>query len=541
LVLALLFGFFFPTQPTAFADQQKTTPLEELTGTLTIGSKSDTETRVLGEIMAQLIEARTSIKVDRKLGLGGTLIVFNALKEGQLDLVPEYTGTAWSAILKRTDDVHDALKAYVLVSKAFQARWQLTWLAPFGFSNSYGLAMMSERAEELGIKDISQLAQHSGTMKAGFSPEFIERPDCLPGLEQDYDLHFGDVRNMEHGLVYQALLSGEVDVVDVYTTDGKLIRYPFTVLEDNKKFFPPYDAAPVIRAETLTRFPGLRGLLDELGFTMTAEEMREVNAEAEESGGVLAPIAKRFLEEHGLIGPKRTGDTEAIVPEAGGGPGSESKFSQFLHARLIATPPLLAQHLWLTFSSVVLAILVALPLGVLIVRRRYLVTPTMGLAGVIQTIPSLALLAFMIPIPGLGLSTRSAILALFLYAILPILRNTYAGLLAVDPELMEAARGMGLTYKQILFRVRLPLAGRAIMTGIRTATVISIGVATLAAFIGAGGLGEPIITGLNMNDNWLILSGAIPAAVLAIVADYGLGWVEHVLTPRGLRMQERSV
>lgn len=184
-----------------------------------------------------------------------------------------------------------------------------------------------------------------------------------------------------------------------------------------------------------------------------------------------------------------------------------------------------------------MAILVALPLGVLIARRRYLVTPTMGLAGVTQTIPSLALLAFMIPIRGLGLSTRSAILTLFLYASLPILRNTYAGLLAVDPDLMEAARGMGLTYKQILFRVRLPLTSRAIMTGIRTATVISIGVATLAAFIGAGGLGVPIITGLNMNDNWLIPSGAIPAALLALLADYGLGWVEHAVTPRGLRMR----
>lgn len=164
----------------------------------------------------------------------------------------------------------------------------------------------------------------------------------------------------------------------------------------------------------------------------------------------------------------------------------------------------------------------------------------MGVAGVIQTIPSLALLAFTIPIPGLELSSRSAILALFLYAIFPILRNTHSGLVAVDPELVEAARGMGLTYKQILFRVRLPLASRAIMTGIRTATVISIGVATLAASIGAGGVGEPIITGLNTNDDWLILSGAIPAALLALLADYGLGWVEHALTPRGLRMRDEA-
>ena len=160
---------------------------------------------------------------------------------------------------------------------------------------------------------------------------------------------------------------------------------------------------------------------------------------------------------------------------------------------------------------------------------------SLTLAGVVQTIPSLALLAFMIAVPWLGLSVRSAIAALLLYAVLPILRNTFTGLRDVDPDLVDAARGLGLTDRQILLRVRFPLATRTIMAGVRTATVISIGVATLAAFIGAGGLGEPIVTGLYLNDPGLILTGAVPAALLAIAADLGLGRLERRLVPRGLR------
>ena len=157
-----------------------------------------------------------------------------------------------------------------------------------------------------------------------------------------------------------------------------------------------------------------------------------------------------------------------------------------------------------------------------------------------QTIPSLALLAFLIAVPGLGLTKRSAVAALTLYAILPILRNTFTGLRSVDPDLIDAARGIGLTPAQVLLRVQLPLATRTILAGIRIATVLSIGFATLAAFIGAGGLGEPILTGLYLNDTRLILAGALPAALLALVADRALSTLEHLVTPRGLRARAES-
>ncbi|MDE0396088.1 MAG: ABC transporter permease [Gammaproteobacteria bacterium] len=192
------------------------------------------------------------------------------------------------------------------------------------------------------------------------------------------------------------------------------------------------------------------------------------------------------------------------------------------------------EHLSLTAIAVSLAILLSVPLGILLTRSEPVAAPVIGAIGVIQTIPSLALLAFMIPLPFLGLGARSAITALFLYALLPIVRNTYTGIREVDAELLDAGRGMGLSPGQILFRVELPLAMRTIMAGVRTSTVISIGVATLAAFIGAGGLGDPIVTGLQLNDTYLILSGALPAALLAIVVDFLLGRVEHRLIPRGL-------
>ena len=193
---------------------------------------------------------------------------------------------------------------------------------------------------------------------------------------------------------------------------------------------------------------------------------------------------------------------------------------------------LLVEHLGLTLVAAGLATLVGVPLGIFITRKEVLAQPVLTATGVIQTIPSLALLAFLIPIPFLGLGATSAIVALFLYALLPIVRNTYTGIREVDPNLIEAARGMGLRESQILWKVQLPLSVRTIMAGVRTSTVIGVGVATLAAFIGAGGLGEPIITGLQLSDNLMILSGALPAAGLALFFEAALGKLEVVLAPR---------
>jgi osmoprotectant transport system permease protein len=190
------------------------------------------------------------------------------------------------------------------------------------------------------------------------------------------------------------------------------------------------------------------------------------------------------------------------------------------------------EHLWMVVASTLLAVLIGIPLGVLITRRPSWNKPVLGSANVIQTIPSLALFGFLLPVPWIGArSERLAILALTLYALLPLIRNTYAGIKGVDPAIVEAGRGMGMTDRQVLFRVELPLALGVIIAGVRVATVISVGLATIAAAIGAGGLGEYIFRGLAMVNNQLILVGAIPAAALALLADVSLGWLERRLNP----------
>jgi len=494
-------------------------------GTIVIGSKNFTENRLLGEIMAQLIEARTKLTVERRLNLGGTTVVFSALRDGQIDLYPEYTGTGWTIHLKLPTHVSDPLRAYLRVAAEFRTRFKITWLWPFGFSNSFALAMGEDRAKELGIRTISDLVAHHGELRAGVSHEFLNRDDGYPGLSKAYGLELGEVRGMEHGLAYAAILSGQIDIVDTWTTDGKLLRYKIRILDDDEGFFPPYDCAPIIRTATLLEHPELSEVLNRLAFHIDDDKMRKLNYRVEEEGGSFEQVARDFLRSEKLLKDdgKRVARSE----------GDEGFFS-LMWSRRAETLRLVGEHLWLTVIAVVLAVLLALPLGIVLTRRQRLAPVVFGIAGVIQTIPSLALLAFMIPFPGLGLGARSAIAALFLYALLPIIRNTYTGIRGVDPDLLEAARAMGLRDRQILMLVELPLATRTIMAGIRTATVISIGVATLGAFIGAGGLGDPIVTGLQLNDANLILAGAVPAAVLALIVDFLLGIAERVLAPKGM-------
>jgi len=494
--------------------------------TVVIGSKNFTENRLLAEIIAQLIEAHTDIKVERKTNLGGTIVVFTALREGQLDLYPEYTGTGWSIHLRIRESVRDPLRAYLRVKRDFAEKYQITWLEPFGFNNSYALAMGEQLADRLDIHRISDLEKHQNELRTGFSHEFLNRPDGYPGLAKTYGLSLKNLRGMEHGLAYEAIRTGETDVIDTWLTDGKLLRYKIRILADDRGFFPPYDAAPIIRTDTLERYPELERIINRLAFRIDDEKMRELNYQVEEKGGPFKSVAREFLKSQRLMAKQTKHQPKRIARDKG--------FLIFFWERRYETLGLVVEHLRLTAIAMLLAIVTAVPLGILLARKKALAPPLLGVAGVIQTIPSLALLAFMIPFPGLGLGVRSSIAALFLYALLPILRNTYTGIKEVDNELIQAARGMGLKDKQILFYVEIPLSTRTMMAGIRTAAVISIGIATLAAFIGGGGLGDPIITGLQLNDVYLILSGAIPAALLAILIDFIIGRLEKAISPKGL-------
>lgn len=496
------------------------------TGRVVVGAKNFPESRLLAEIMAQLIEAHTTLRVERRVNLGGTTVVFTALRSGEIDLYPEYTGTGWSVLLSRPDPVHDPLRAFVEVQRAFEARWDLRWLDPFGFSNGYALAMPRDRAAALGVSRISDLPPLTDQLRVGFSHEFIERDDGYPGLRAAYGLDLPELRGMEHGLAYQALDDGELDVVDTYSTDGKLARADVRLLEDDRHAFPPYDAAPVIRAETLRAYPQLEPVLRRLAFSISDDQMRALNYAVEVERRPFEEVARAFLDTQGLR-------REAATPAAGGEADTRGALA-LLWDRRAETAALVGEHLALTGIAVAIAVALGVPLGLWLTRHERWAGPVLGATGVVQTIPSLALLAFMIPIPGLGLGKTSAVVALLLYALLPIVRNTYAGIRGIDPELREAARGMGLRDGQVLRLVELPLAIPTLMAGIRTATIISIGVATLAAFIGAGGLGDPILTGLQLNDGRLVLAGALPAAALALGVDALLAWLERALTPRGL-------
>ena len=487
---------------------------------ITVGSKAFAESRILAEMLAILAEDQ-GLRVERRSGLGGTLICWNALIAGEIDAYPEYGGTAWAVILKEKGRPRGELETFVRVRARCLREHAVRWLAPFGFDNGYAIAMRPERARELGISKLSDLERHAASLNAGVSLEFLKREDGWPGLVKAYGIGKLEVRGLEHGLSYPALMAGEIDLLDAYATDGKLERYKLTVLEDDRRFFPPYHAAPAVREATLRKYPKLETSWLRLAYRIDDATMRSLNYAVEVDKRDFAAVAREYLQSQGLLasGAKR-------------GSQSQDLRAQGFVALLVSRPTLgrVAEHIGLTLAAVLLACLIAIPLGIACSRRRRLATFVLGFAGIVQTIPSLALLAFLIPIPVFGLGVRSAIFALFLYALLPIVRNTFTGIRGVRPELVDAARGLGLTDRQLLQHVELPLASRTILAGIRTATVISIGVATLAAFIGAGGLGEPILTGLQLADPALILSGALPAAALALGADFVLGRFERRLS-----------
>lgn len=493
-------------------------------GSIVIGSKLFPESRILAELMSQILESQTDLRVERRLGLGGTMVCVQAMKSGDLDVYPEYTGTGLVTVLGMDLPQADPLRTYLTVAREFRERYNLVWLEPWGFNNTYALALRKETAEKLGIETISALRDHQDSLQVGVSHEFLSRPDGFPGLSKTYGLQLSQIRGLEHSLAYQAMANKNIDVTDAFSTDGELLRYDLKLLVDDRALFPPYQGAPIIRGEVLQSRPEIAEVLNKLAWRIDDEKMRQLNYRAQVENVSIPEVAREFLLEEGLL---KDSEGDGVATDK-----DEKKFSE-LQAQIASTGRLTGQHLTLVGLSLGMAVLVGVPLGVFITRHRGLSQTVLSISGVIQTIPSIALLAFFIAVPGLGLGLRSAVLALFLYALLPIVRNTYTGILGIDPRLLEAARGIGLTEQQILRVVELPLATKTIMAGVRTSAVINVGVATLAAFIGAGGLGEPIVTGLQLNDPYLILWGAIPAALLALLVDKVLALLETRLSPNG--------
>jgi osmoprotectant transport system substrate-binding protein/osmoprotectant transport system permease protein len=461
---------------------------------LTVGSKRFTESYILGEILAQ---SAAPAAVHRP-GLGNTAILYEALKNGAIDVYPEYTGTIAREILK---------SARPLTLSQINAQLAPLGLAagyPLGFSNTYALGMRRRDA----AARISDLAQRAG-LRLGFSHEFLARRDGWPGLKAAYGLPQAPI-GLDHGLAYEALAAGELDVIDLYSTDAKIARYDIQVLADDRSYFPAYDAVLLYRAEAPARFARAFAAFAKLKGRIDAQSMVRMNARAELDKVPFAGVAREFL---------------------GGGRSASRSFLRALFGPDFWR--LTREHLLLVFASLAASVGAGVPLGIAAAKRPRLAQPIFGAAGVIQTIPSLALFAFLIAALGV-IGTLPALIALFLYSLLPIVRNTHAGLAGVGAGMRDAARALGLSAPLTLWRIELPLALPTLLAGIKTSAVISVGTATIAAFIGAGGYGERIASGLALNDTATLLAGAVPAAALALVvqggfelAEWRLGWLRR--------------
>jgi osmoprotectant transport system substrate-binding protein/osmoprotectant transport system permease protein len=494
-----------------------------------VASKPFGESYILAEMFAQLLESR-GFAVDRRPGLGATEIAFGALRSGAIDVYPEYTGTGLVAILKDTSRLTPRA-AYARVSRAFAARFGARWLPPLGFENTYAVSVRRETASARRLRTLTDLAGAAPALSAGFTADFIGRADGLPGLARTYGLHFETVRPLTPALKYQALAAREVDVIDGYSTDGLIARYDLVVLEDDRRFFPPYEAAALVGERLGRDVPGAVDALTLLSGRLDNTTMRQLNRRVEVDGAPVAAVARDALRALGLTSDSTSARTAAPAPAG-------RSLAAYLAEERPAILARTGRHLVLTAVSLLAAMLVGVPLGLALERTPRAAEGVVRTIGVLQTLPGIALLAFMIPLLGIGVTP--ALVALFAYALYPIVRSTFSGVRDADPAAVAAAGALGMTPGQVLRYVRLPLATPAIMAGIRTAAVIGVGTATLAAFIGAGGLGEPIVAGLALSDTRMILSGAIPAALLAILVDLLLGAIERLVRPAGLGRASRQ-
>ena len=465
-----------------------------------IGSKKFTESYVLGEIARRALND-AGIAAEHRQGMGGTIILWQALRGGQIDAYPEYTGTITQEILKNgqqlsLQEIRDAL-----------GKFGVGMTESLGFNNTYALVMRRSEAQRLGVRTIGDLRKHP-ELKIGLTHEFLDRLDGWQPLRERYALPQQSVIGIDHALGYVALANGSIDVKDAYSTDAKIEENDLVVLEDDLRFFPKYDAVFLYRSSMA---PGAITVLRRLEGTLDEKRMIHLNMEAERTKNYTL-AANLYFED--------------------GGRSANLAGESFPHKLARWT----LRHLELAGFSLLLSVIIGIPLGIVASRGGLIGQGILGFASIVQTIPSLALLALLVPLPFFGISVRTAITALFLYGLLPIVRNTASGLQDIPRSLRESAVALGLSPFTRLWEIYLPMASRSILSGVKTSAVINVGTATLAALIGAGGLGEPILSGLNLNDHVTILEGAIPAAVLALLVQWFFDVLDRVLIPKGLRL-----
>ena len=488
---------------------------------LRIGSKRFTESYILAQLMSQTVAAATGTAPEVRQGLGNTAIVYEALRSGNIDMYPEYAGTIALEILKLSGTTSLAEMNQALAPLGLGAA------LPLGFNNGYALALRAADAQRLKLRTLSDLARHP-ELKLGLSNEFIGRADGWAGLAKSYGLRQQPI-GLDHGLAFAAIGAKQVDVIDIYTTDAKIAHLGLSVLEDDRKYFPRYDALVLYRLEVPQRFPTAWAALQKLQGRIDESAMIAMNGRAELQSVPFDVIARDFLAGTASSGAAIPAPAVGGVVNTAQASGGSRSFTQKLFGPDLAR--LTLQHLTLVAVSVLLAVLVAVPLALAAFPRPRWRGGLLAVAGLMQTVPSLALLAALIGLTG-TIGTLPALLALTLYALLPIMRNTVTGLSEVGAGIRQAGTALGMDRGQRLRLVELPLALPTVIAGIRTAVAIAIGTATIAAFIGAGGYGERIVTGLALNDRELLLAGALPAAALALLSEALFELLERAIRRR---------
>ena len=486
-----------------------------------VGSKIFTESYILGETAAQILEGASSeretkntagattghtaehgaIRVERRLGLGSTGLLFEALKNGAIDVYPDYTGTLTETLLK-----DPKLRSIGKIRAALE-KLGITISDPLGFNNTYALAVKEKFAEAHHLRSIGDLRGLEKNIRAAFSYEFMEREDGYNGMVDRYQLSFApeNVRRMEHSLVYKAMDEDAVDLIEVYSTDANIKRFGLRVLRDDLDYFPNYQAVWVARTAFVDKHPDEWKSLLHLEGGITDEKMLSMNALADIEKQSFGKIASNFL-------------------------GSRVDHSQSVWDQIFQRTE---EHLWLVGIALLFSVFIGVPLGLVASRSKVVGQGILLLSALGQTIPALALLCFLIPLFGVGM--KPAVVALCLYSLLPVVLNTFTGIRGVDQRHIENAKAFGLNRSQLLFKITLPLASPMILTGVKTAAIVSIGTATLAALIGAGGYGALIVSGLSLNNVQMILMGAIPAALMALLAHFIFELFGKLLVPKGLR------
>ncbi len=466
---------------------------------IVVGSKKFTESYVLGEIAKTTLQ-NAGFAAEVRQGMGGTIILWQALQGGEITLYPEYTGTIDEEILKTKQPLSTDQMGALLRQRGVGMTGEL------GFNNTYALVMRRDRAAKLGIGKISDLRNHPD-LSPGLTHEFLDRQDGWAPLSARYGLQMRNVRGIDHALGYAALANGSIDLKDAYSTDARIAENDLVVLDDDLHFFPQYKAVFLYRLDMDRRAVAA---LETLVGTIDEARMTRLNSEAERTKNYALAAALYSGQKPVSLSNDLIGNIERWT----------------------------LRHLELVGASLFLGIIAGIPLGIRASRPGPVSNFILATSGVIQTIPSLALLALLVPLPFFGISPVTAIFALFLYSLLPIVRNTATGLQDIPMAVRESAAALGLEPHAQLWKVFLPLASRTILAGVKTSAIINVGTATLAALIGVGGLGEPIISGLNLNDYNTILQGAIPAALLALLVQFFFDGLDRVFVPKGLRLKQ---